>query len=330
MSDIPDLLAPVLDPAAQALVGQAAAGPDPRRLTPSQIRAGLDRAQSGPVPRPGARIDDLTVPGGPTGPVRVRVVRPPESAGVAGLLPVVLHLHGGGWIAGSTTSHDRLLRELALGTGAAVVFVDYALAPEAPYPTALQQADTVARWITAHGRAAGLDASRMAVLGDSAGGSLAAALTLLAKEHGAFSFVQQVLLYPPLSADGDTASYRQFAHGYLQSADYLRWLWQQYIPDPARRTEPTATPLHAPSEQLAGLPPALIITAEADVLRDEGEAYAARLRAAQVPVTAVRYLGTVHAFVVLNDLRDTPAARAATAQITATLRDALHTRQESS
>ncbi|GAB2734169.1 alpha/beta hydrolase [Kitasatospora kifunensis] len=328
MSDLPAGQAPVLDRAAQLLADRAAAGPDPRLLPVAEIRARLDRAQLGPVARPEAHVEDLTVPGGPTGPVRVRIVRPPVPA--AGSLPVVLHLHGGGWVAGSATSHDRLLRELAVGAGAAVVFVDYDLAPEAPYPTALRQADAVARWITERGHTAGLDAARMAVVGDSAGGNLAAALTLMAKEHGAFSFVQQVLLYPPLSADCDTPSYRQFAHGYFQSADYLRWLWQQYVPDPTRRTEPTAAPLHARPHRLAGLPPALVITAEADVLRDEGEAYAAMLRAAGVPVTAVRYLGTVHAFVVLDALHDTPAARAATAQITAFLRDGFHPRQESS
>ncbi|GAA2275815.1 alpha/beta hydrolase [Kitasatospora cystarginea] len=327
MSDLPRPPSPVLDAAARLFADRAAAGPDPRLLPLPEIRARLDLAQSGPTARPEAHIEDLTVPGGPTGPVRVRVVRPPGPA--AGPLPVVLHLHGGGWIAGSTTSHDRLLRELAVGAQTAVVFVDYDLAPEAPYPTALLQARTVAGWITRQGAAIGLDPARMAVLGDSAGGNLAAALSLTATEHGEFSFVRQVLLYPPLSADFDTPSYRQFAQGYFQSADYLRWLWQQYLPDPALRNEPTAAPLHARPDQLTALPPTLVITAEADVLRDEGEAYAAKLRAAGVPVTAVRYLGTVHAFVVLDGLRDTPAARAAIAQITAFLRDALHRRQES-
>ncbi|MFF3006463.1 alpha/beta hydrolase [Kitasatospora sp. NPDC057940] len=327
MSDHPHLPPPVLDPAAQALADQAAAGPDSRLLPLAEIRAALERAQSGPAPRPEARIEDLTVPGGPTGPVRVRIVRPPVPA--AGPLPVVLHLHGGGWIAGSATTHDRLLRELAVGVGAAVVFVDYDLAPEAPYPTALRQARTVAAWIARQGTTAGLDPDRMAVLGDSAGGNLAAALALAATEQDEFSFVCQVLLYPPLSTDFDTPSYRQFTRGYLQSADHLRWLWQQYLPDPDQRSDPGAVPLRARPRQLAALPPTLVITAEADVLRDEGEAYAAALRVAGVPVTAARYLGTVHAFVVLDALRETPAARAATAQITAFLHDALHPRQES-
>ncbi|MGK4581874.1 alpha/beta hydrolase [Kitasatospora sp. HPMI-4] len=316
---------PVLDPAARALADQVAGGPDPRRLPLSEIRARLDLAQSGPVERPDAHIEDLCLPGS-DGAVRVRLVRP--AAPGPAPLPAILYLHGGGWVAGSVVSHDRLVRELAVGVGAAVVFVDYDLAPEAPYPTALGQARAAARWVAGHGRGHGLDATRMAVAGDSAGGNLAAALTLLAKEYGEFSFRHQVLLHPPLSADCDTASYRQFARGYFQSADYLRWLWQQYVPEPARRTEPTAAPLNADPRQLAGLPPALVITAEADVVRDEAEAYAAKLRTAGVPVTCVRYQGTIHAFVVLDALRATGAARAALAQIVSTLREALHPRLE--
>ncbi|MGW2376205.1 MULTISPECIES: alpha/beta hydrolase [Kitasatospora] len=317
--------APVLDPAARALADQAAAGPDPRRLPLSELRARLDLAQSGPVDRPDAQIEDLSV-AGPDGPVRVRLVRP--TVHVPSPLPVILYLHGGGWIAGSVVSHDRLVRELAVGVGAAVVFVDYDLAPEAPYPTALRQARAAAHWVVDHGPGQGLDPARMAVAGDSAGGNLAAALTLLAKEHGEFAFRHQVLIHPPLSADCDTDSYRRFARGYFQSADHLRWLWQQYVPDPARRSEPTAAPLNTELHQLTGLPPALVITAEADAVRDEAEAYAAKLRTAGVPVTCVRYQGTVHAFVVLDALRGTSAARAALAQIVATLREALHPPQE--
>lgn len=316
---------PVLDPAARALADLVAAGPDPRRLPLSEIRARLDLAQSGPVGRPDAHIEDLRLPG-PDGAVRVRLIRP--AAPGPALLPVILYLHGGGWIAGGVVSHDRLVRELAVGAGAAVVFVDYDRAPEAPYPTALRQAHAAARWVVGHGRGHGLDATRMAVAGDSAGGNLAAALTLLAKEHGEVFFRHQVLLCPPLSAACDTASYRRFARGCFQSADYLRWLWQQYVPDPGRRTEPTASPLHAEPHQLAGLPPALVITAEADVLRDEAEAYAARLRAAGVPTACVRYQGTIHAFAVLDALRGTGAARSALAQIVSTLREALHPLQE--
>ncbi|MFF2142335.1 alpha/beta hydrolase [Kitasatospora sp. NPDC058190] len=312
---------PVLDPAARALADQVAAGPDPRRLPLSEIRARLDLAQSGPVERPDAHIEDLSL-AGPDGAVRVRLVRPTAQGPAP--LPVILYLHGGGWIAGGAISHDRLVRELAVGVGAAVVLVDYDLAPEAPYPTALRQARAAAHWVATHGLGRGLDPARMAVAGDSAGGNLAAALTLLAKEHGGFAFRHQVLIHPPLSASCDTDSYRRFARGCFQSADHLRWLWQQYVPDPARRSEPTAAPLNAEPRELAGLPPALVITAEADALRDEAEAYAAKLRTAGVPVTCVRYQGTIHAFVVLDALRKTGAARAALAQIVATLREALH------
>ncbi|MGF1427001.1 alpha/beta hydrolase [Kitasatospora sp. LaBMicrA B282] len=317
--------APVLDPAARALADQVAVGPDPRGLPLTELRARLDLAQSGPVQRPDAQVEDLCLPQA-YGAVRIRLVRPVAPGPAA--LPVVLYLHGGGWVAGSTVSHDRLVRELAVGAGAAVVFVDYDLAPEAPYPTALRQALAATRWVVDRGRAHGLDPSRTAVAGDSAGGNLAAALTLLAAEHGVRPFRHQVLLHPPLSADCDTASYRQFARGYFQSAEYLRWLWQQYVPDPARRLEPTAAPLNAEPHQLAGLPPALVITAEADPLRDEAEAYAAKLRAAGVPVTCVRYQGTIHAFAVLDALRETGAARAALAQLVSTLREALHPSKE--
>ncbi|MEV7597866.1 alpha/beta hydrolase [Kitasatospora sp. NPDC089797] len=321
---------PVLDPAARALVEEAAAGPDPRRLPLSELRARLDRAQSGPVERPAARIEDLSVPG-PDGPVRVRLVRPPAPAAPprpAAPLPVILYLHGGGWVAGGTASHDRLVRELATRAEAAVVFVDYRLAPEAPYPAALREARAVARWVADHGAGHGLDPDRTAVAGDSAGGNLAAALTLEAGQHGGFSFRHQVLIHPPLSADCDTPSYRQFARGGFQTADYLRWLWQQYLPDPARRSEPAAAPLNAEPGQLVGLPPALVVTAEVDPLRDEGEAYAAGLRAAGVPVACVRYQGTVHGFVVLDALRGTAAARSALDLIASTLRGALHPRSE--
>ncbi|GAA1951626.1 alpha/beta hydrolase [Kitasatospora viridis] len=325
MTHPPDPPAPVLDPAARALADQSAAGPDPRGLPLSQLRARLDLSQSGPAERPDARIEDLRLPG-PDGPVRIRLLRPPTTGPEP--LPVILYLHGGGWIAGGVVSHDRLVRELAVRVAAAVVFVDYDLAPEAPYPAALRQAHAAARWVAAHGPAHGLDPTRTAVAGDSAGGNLATALTLLAKERGETPLRHQVLIHPPLSADCDTPSYRQFARGYFQSADYLSWLWQQYVPDPALRTEPTAAPLNAAPHQLAGLPPALVITAEADPVRDEAEEYAARLSAAGVPVRRVRYPGTIHGFLVLDALRTTGAARAALDLVASTLRQALHPPRE--
>ncbi|WP_159052420.1 alpha/beta hydrolase, partial [Streptomyces longwoodensis] len=170
----------------------------------------------------------------------------------------------------------------------------------------------------------GLDATRLAVAGDSVGGNMSAALTLMAKERGDVPLVQQVLFYPVTDASFDTPSYHQFATGYFLRRDAMQWFWDQYTTDEAERAEITASPLRATVEQLTGLPPALVITGEADVLRDEGEAYANKLRTAGVPVTAVRYQGVIHDFVMLNALRETHAAEAAITQAVTTLRTALH------
>jgi acetyl esterase/lipase len=211
--------------------------------------------------------------------VPVRVVKP---AGAQGPLPVVLYVHGAGWVFGDAHTHDRLVRDLAIGAHAAVVFPEYDRSPEARYPVALEQAYAVARWVTTNGADQGLDGSRLAVAGDSVGGNMSAALTLLAKERGDVAFRQQVLFYPVTDAAMDTASYREFATGYFLTLEGMRWFWDQYTTDPQERELVTVSPLRATEEQLTGLPPALVITAEADVLRDEGEAYAAKLRRAGV------------------------------------------------
>jgi acetyl esterase/lipase len=227
-------------------------------------------------------------------------------------------------VFGNAHTHDRLVRELAVGAGAAVVFPEYSLSPEVRYPVAIEQNHTVARWVVTDGASKGLDASRIAVAGDSVGGNMSAALTLMAKERGDVALVQQVLFYPVTDASFDTASYHQFAEGYFLRRDGMQWFWDQYTTDPAQRAEITASPLRASVEQLADLPPALIITGEADVLRDEGEAYANKLRAAGVPVTAVRFQGIIHDFVMLNTLRSTNAAQGAITLAVQTLRAALH------
>jgi acetyl esterase len=203
------------------------------------------------------------------------------------------------------------------------VFPNYRLAPEARYPTALQECHAVARWVATHGQERGLDPSRIAIAGDSVGGTITAAVTLLANQRGGPVFRHQVLFYPVTDATFDTESYRQFATGYYLRRDAMQWSWDQYTTDPAQRAEPTASPLRASLEQLAGLPPALVITAEADVVRDEGEAYADRLRDAGVAVTADRFQAIIHDFVMLNALADTNAARGAITLATDTLRAAL-------
>jgi acetyl esterase len=304
-------------------------------LGPVAGRAVVNEIQGRPVAKPVVEMDDILVPGGPTGEVPVRIVRPPYASEP---LPTVVYLHGAGWVFGNRHTHDRLIRELAVGTLAAVVFPDYSLSPEAKYPTAIEECYTVASWVAAHGREHGLDPNRMAVAGDSVGGNMAVAVALLAAErrsaerqsagphraerHGV-SFRQQVLFYPVTDASFDTASYQEFATGYFLRRDAMQWFWDMYLSDPAQRSEVTASPLRATTGQLASLPPALVITAEADVLRDEGEAFARKLREAGVPVTAVRFQGTIHDFVLLNALSGTQAARSALVLATGVLRQAL-------
>ncbi|MEU5059995.1 MULTISPECIES: alpha/beta hydrolase [Streptomyces] len=310
---------PVLEPAAAAFAEATANPPYLFDLGPAEGRKAVDEVQSGEIGKPEIVEEWVTVQGGPTGSVRARIVRPAS----AGTLPVILYIHGAGWVFGNAHTHDRLVRELAVGAGAAVVFPEYDLSPEARYPLAIEQNYTVAQWIVREGAAKGLDATRIAVAGDSVGGNMSIALTLMAKERGDVPLAQQVLFYPVTDAAFDTGSYHQFAEGYFLRRDAMQWFWDQYTTDENQRAEITASPLRATTDQLQGLPPALVITAEADVLRDEGEAYARKLRQAGVPVTAVRYQGVIHDFVMLNALRETHAAEAAINQAVATLRTAL-------
>jgi acetyl esterase/lipase len=314
--------APVLEPAAAEFAAATANPPYLFDLGPVEGRKAVDEVQSGDVAKPEVDEEWVTVPGGPTGSVRARIVKP---AGSTGSLPVIVYIHGAGWVFGNAHTHDRLVRELAVGVGAAVVFPEYDLSPEARYPVAIEQNYAVARWVVTDGASEGLDASRIGVAGDSVGGNMSAALTLMAKERGDVPLLQQVLFYPVTDASFDTGSYHQFAEGFFLRRDAMQWFWDQYTTDPQQRAEITASPLRATVEQLTGLPPALVITGEADVLRDEGEAYANKLRAAGVPVTSVRYQGIIHDFVMLNALRGTHAAEAAITQAIEVLRSALGT-----
>ncbi|MEU9606003.1 alpha/beta hydrolase [Streptomyces sp. NPDC048057] len=313
---------PVLEPAAAEFAAATANPPYLFDLGPVEGRKAVDEVQSGDVEAPAVDDEWITVEGGPTGSVRARIVKP---AGVTGTLPVIIYLHGAGWVFGNARTHDRLVRELSVGVHAAVVFPEYDLSPEVRYPVAVEQNYAVARWVVTDGATKGLDASRIAVAGDSVGGNMSAALTLMAKERGDVPLVQQVLFYPVTDAAFDTESYHQYAEGYFLRRDAMHWFWDQYTTDPAARAEITASPLRASVEQLTGLPPALVITGEADVLRDEGEAYANKLRAAGVPVTATRYQGIIHDFVMLNALRGTQAAEAAITQAVDALSRALGT-----
>ncbi|GAA4539605.1 alpha/beta hydrolase [Pseudonocardia xishanensis] len=306
---------PVLEPAAQAFVEATATPPFLYQLTPENGRKAVDDVQSGEIAKPAideewVDLDDF----------RIRIVKP---QGGTGPLPVALYMHGGGWVFGNAHTHDRLVRELAVGADIAVVFVEYTPSPEARYPVAIEQGYRAAQWIGTDGAAHGLDGSRLVVAGDSVGGNMSAALTLLAKERGDVVFRHQLLFYPVTDAAFDTESYERFATGYFLHREGMKWFWDQYTTDEAERAQITASPLRATVEQLAGLPPALVITDEADVLRDEGEAYADKLREAGVAVTATCYLGVVHDFMMVNPLRDTGAAESAIAQAVATLKAAL-------
>ncbi len=311
-----------LDPNTGAFVKalEAQGGPPLYTLSPADARAVLSKVQASvAVTKLPADIEDRTILGGPTGEVSIRIIRP---RGVGGALPVVMYFHGGGWVLGDKETHDRLVREIANGAQAAVVFVDYARSPEARYPVAIEQAYTATTWAAEHGAEMRLDPSRLALAGDSVGGNMVATTTLLTRQRGGPRIALQLLFYPVTDASFDTPSYRQFAEGPWLTRAGMQWFWDSYLPDGARRAEPTASPLRASPDQLRGQPPALVTTNEADVLRDEGEAYAHKLMAAGVRVTAIRCLGTIHDMLLLNPIADTPAPRAAIAQANAALRQA--------
>jgi acetyl esterase len=312
--------APTLELHTQEFVDSLAGAPPIYTLSPADARSILVRAQSIPVGKPSAQMEDIVLPVGPTGSVPVRIVR---AAAAAEVLPVVMYFHGGGWVLGDRDTHDRLVREIAVGAEAAVVFVDYARAPEARYPVAIEQAYAATRYVADNGASLRIDPLRLAVAGDSVGGNMAAALTLLAKQRRGPKIALQVLFYPVTDADFDTPSYTRFADGPWLTKRAMQWFWDAYLPDAAARQQPTATPLNASLDQLAGLPEALVITDENDVLRDEGEAYARKLSNAGVRVTSARYNGTIHDFVMLNALADTPATRGALAQGIGALKTAL-------
>lgn len=303
----------------RAVAQAAAAAPPTHRLSVGTARTRFARLQSGSAELTPVDERWLTVPAN-AGHVRVRLVRPRKATGT---LPVVLYMHGGGWALGDASTHDRLVRELAVGAHAVVAFVEYYRAPEARFPVALEQGYATAQWLTGLGRGVDVDGTRMAVAGDSAGANLAAALAHLARTRGDVRFVHQSLYYPVTDASMDTASYRQFASGYYLTAESMRWFWDLYAPDAAVRADLTMSPNRAGPDELRGLPPAFIVIAEADPLRDEGEAYAAKLRAAGVPVAAVRYAGAIHDFMVLDALHANATTRAAVIQAAAVLRTSL-------
>jgi acetyl esterase len=311
-----------LEKPALELTQALAKAPALTKIPLADARKAVEAAQSAPIPMPAVDETWITVPS-EFGDVRVRVVRP---QGVKGPLPVLVYLHGGGWIIGSSVTHDLLTRRLSVGAHAVVAFVEYSLAPEAKYPVQIEQCYAVAQWIKKQGEAGGFDATRVAVAGDSAGGNMAAVLSIIAKERGDAQFIHQSLYYPMTDAKAEESeSMRLFKDGPYGSAEGLEWFWSSYLAEDDLRSEIRVSPLQATLSDLEGLPPALVIVDQNDVLRDQGEAYADKLREAGVPTTSVRFNGTIHDFMRLNALRDSESTRAAIDLAVAALRRAFRT-----
>jgi len=312
-------VSPQLDLVVRRFLAGLKGQPDVSEGSIEDARAALAGIQGGRISRLPVDIEERTVLVGPRGNTAIRIVRP---RGITALLPVVMYFHGGGWMTGDKETHDRLVREIAVGAQAAVVFVDYSRAVEARWPVAIEEAYAVTKWVFDTGKMINVDPLRIAVAGDDAGGNIAAAVTLLAKERGGPQIKLQVLFYPVTVAKFDTQSYDDFAEGYFLTRRAMKWFWNHYAQNTETRDKSTVSPLRASLQELSGLPPALVITAECDVLRDEGEAYAARLQEAGVPVSTTRYTGTIHGFVMLNDLSASAATREAIEQSNEALRRA--------
>lgn len=287
------------------------------QLSPADARAVLEGAQkSVQVNLPAADVSDkvITVDGKQ---IKLKIVRP---AGVKGELPAFMFIHGGGWVLGDFPTHERLVRDLVANSGAVAVFVDYTRSPEAGYGVAINEIYAATEWIAQNGKQLQIDGSRLAVAGNSVGGNMSAVLALMAKDKGGPKLRYQLLMWPVTDANFETASYKQYAQGHFLTTNMMKWFWDSYTTDAAKRKEIYAAPLQASLGQLKGLPPALIQTAEFDVLRDEGEAYGRKLDQAGVDVTVTRYNGMIHDFGLLNPLAKVRAVRSQVLQAGAELK----------
>lgn len=280
-------------------------------LSPENARAVLVGAQASvKLDLSGVSVSEKTIQAGGQS-IPLTIVRP---EGAKGELPAFMFFHGGGWVLGDYPTHARLIRDLVVNSGAVAVYVGYTPSPEAQYPFAINQAFAATQWVGEHGKEIQVDGSRLAVAGNSVGGNMAAVVAIKAKEVGSPKLRFQLLLWPVTDANLETASYNQFAQGHFLTKPLMKWFWDHYTTDPKQRAERFASPLQATIEQLRGLPPTLVQTAEFDVLRDEGEAYARKLDTAGVSVTAVRYNGMIHDYGLLNPLAHIPAVKAALRQ----------------
>jgi acetyl esterase/lipase len=254
--------------------------------------------------------------------VRIHIVKP---IGANTGSPVFIFIHGGGWVLGDYPTHRRLVRDLVVGSGATAVFPDYTPSPEAHYPTAINQIYAATKWVSEHGDEIGVDGKNLAVVGNSVGGDMTAAVVLMAKDKNGPAIKLQVMLWPVTDANFETGSYKELGEGRFLTRNMMIWFWDNYLPDKNRRKEIYASPLQAPINELKGLPPTLIQVAENDVLRDEGEAYARKLDEAGVPVTLTRYGGLIHDYGLLNPIANVSAVQTALFQAAAVIRHALET-----
>jgi len=312
-----------LEPSVKAFLQFINSQPGPRlhELPVAEARAVFRHLQAAfETPKPPADIEDHTIPAGPSGSIPIRIARPKANSQP---LPVVVYFHGGGWVLGEAEGYDRVIREIAAGANAAVVFVSYTRAPEAKAPIAAEECYAAVKYIAENARALNLDSSRMAVAGDSAGGNLSAVVAQLAQQRGGPKIALQVLINPAVDLVADDESMRSFAQEYFLTADAMHWFGRLYLEGSnIKPTDPIVSPGRAPIEQLPGLPPAVILTAEYDPLRDQGEAYARKLLEAGVEVSAVRYLGTIHGFTAINALFSSGSSRSASALVNDALRRA--------
>lgn len=290
------------------------------QLSPVDARAVLTGAQNSvKVDLSGVAVSEKTITqDGLT--IKLNIVRPADNNKT---LPVFMFFHGGGWVLGDFPTHERLVRDLVVESGAVAVFVNYTPSPEAHYPVAINQAYAATKWVAEHGKELNVDSKKLAVAGNSVGGNMAAVVALMAKDKKGPEIKAQILLWPVTDANFETGSYYQFATGRFLTRNLMIWFWDNYTTDAAARKEIYASPLQATTDQLKGLPPAVVMVAENDVLRDEGEAYARKMDAAGVSVSLVRYDGMIHDWGLLNPLAAVPGTRTAMLQAGAELKKRL-------
>jgi len=299
------------------LSGLNTGGPGFETLSPEQARAVLSSAQSSvKVDEQGIEQSQRTITSqGFT--IELNIVRP---QGVKGILPAFIFIHGSGWVLGDYPTHRRLLRDLVVGSGAVGIFINYTRTPEAAYPTAINEIYAATKWVSEHGKEIGIDASRLAIAGNSVGGNMTAVTTIMAKERKGPLIKAIVMLWPIVDADFETESYKLFGADRFLTTPLMKWMYDMYIPETSKRKQVYASPLYASKAQLEGFPPTLIQVAENDVLRDEGEAFGRKLSAAGVKTTTVRYNGVIHDWGLLNGLATIPQTKAALNQASSFLR----------